>query len=417
LIFKLKNFNKMKKVHRLNVENKEVKNEVQKLHKEQGIVATFSNEGITKNILADLESGYKMFEALLQSSSDNTVSRPIQYSFADFVQERWGFAKSENGTADSFYHQLGIDPSQHTLASLYQAFPEGDTRKWLAPAIIREAIREGIISDPMYQELIRANIGVDNTSIQMPKILSSNSNIKKVSEGETIPIGTTKFGKKTVTLNKYAYGIEVSYEVLQFVPLNIIATYMEDTGNKFVRGLNTSAIQTLIAGDQSDGSESIGVIGVDSSGTLAYKDLLRGWLRMQLLGRRPSAMLANEAMSLEVLELAEFKNYIQGQPRVNLNIKTPLPQTQNHYLHSAAPANSIVLLDTLQTMMQLTAMDLMVESEKIVSKQLNGTYASMITGFTTLQRDARLVIDKSKAYSSFGLDALSWMATNDAVTL
>ncbi|MCU0439354.1 MAG: phage major capsid protein [Raineya sp.] len=407
----------MKKVHRLNVENKQVKDEVQKLHKEQGVVATFSNESLTKNIAADLKSGFKMFEALLQSGANNTVANPLQYSFADFVHERWGFSKSENGSPDSFYHQLGIDPSQHTLASLYQQFPEGETREWLAPAIIREAIREGIISDPMYQELIRANVGVNSTSVQMPKVLVSDSNVKEVSEGETIPIGTTKFGKKTVNLRKYAYGIEVSYEVLQFVPLNIIATYMEDTGNKFIRGLNTRAIKTLIEGDQADASESVGVIGVDTTNTLAYKDLLRGWLRMQLLGRRPSAMLANEVMSLEVLEMPEFKNYIQGQPRIGLNIKTPLPQTQNHYLHSAAPAKSIVLLDTLQTMMQLTAMDLMVESDRIVAKQLEGTYASMITGFSTLQRDARLVIDKSKAFSSFNFGSLPWMATNDAVEL
>lgn len=395
--------------------NKEVKPKV--LEAQSQKQSTISNESITKNILADLETGFKMFEAALKSSADNKVNRPLAYSFADFIKDRWGFAKSDNGSPDSFYHQLGIDPSQHTIDSLFQGFPQdGDTRKWLAPAIIREAIREGIIANSMYSEIIRANIGVSGTNITMPKVLASDSNVKAINEGESIVVGTTKFAQKDIKLRKFAYGIEVSYEVLAFVPLNIINTYLEDTGNKFSNGLSTLAMNTLLNGDQSNGSESAAVIGVDSTAAgIQYKDLLRAWIRMQLRGRRPVGMITGEAQALTILGLEEFKKFVVGAPQINLNIKTPIPETQNHWLHGATPSNSTILIDTTQALVQLTAMDLMLESERIVSKQISGTYASIITGFANLQRDARVVIDASLPFSSNGFP--TWLGIPDVVQL
>lgn len=382
--------------------------------KQESLVA---NDSLRNDILVDLEAGYKMFEANLKSTSDNKVQRPMDYTFADFVKERWGFAKSENGSPDSFYHMLGIDPSTHTIESLYQAFPnDPDTRKWIAPAIIREAIREGIAASTLYSEIVKANIGVSGLNVTMPKILDQDANIKATGEGESIVVGTAKFGQKDIKLRKFAYGIEMSYEVLNFVPLNILNAYLEDAGAKFSRGLTTLAIQTLLNGDQANGSQSAAVIGVDNTTTgITYRDLLRVWIRMQMRGRKPVGMISGEEQGLNTLMLDEFKKFVLGKPQLNLNIKTPIPETQSMWLNSSIPASSAVIIDTNQALIQLTAMDLMVESEKIVNKQLNGTYASMITGFSNLQRDARLILDGSKLFSTYGFP--TFMDLNDNVVM
>ncbi len=376
-----------------------------------------SNDSLRNDILLDLENGYKMFEASLKASNDNKVNRPLDYSFADFVNERWGFSKSENGSPDSFYHMLGIDPSTNTIESLYQGMPnDPDTRKWLAPAIIREALREGIAASTLYSEIVKANIGVGGLNVTMPKILDQDANIKATGEGESIVVGTAKFGQKDIKLRKFGYGIEMSYEVLNFVPLNILNTYLEDAGAKFSRGLTTLAIQALLNGDQANGSQSAAVIGVDNTTTgITYRDLLRVWIRMQMRGRRPVGMISGEVQGLNTLMLDEFKKFVIGAPQLNLNIKTPIPETQNMWLNSAIPANSTIILDTNQSIIQLTAMDLMVESEKIVNKQLNGTYATMITGFSNLQRDARVILDGSKLFTAFGFPA--FMDLNDNVVM
>lgn len=382
--------------------------------KQESLVA---NDSLRNDILVDLENGYKMFEASLKSTSDNKVQRPMEYGFADFIKERWGFAKSENGSPDSFYHMLGIDPSSHTINSLYQAFPnEPDTRKWLAPAIIREAMREGIAGSTLYSEIVKANVGVSNMNVTMPKILDQDANIKATGEGESIVVGTAKFGQKDIKLRKFAYGMEMTYEVLSFVPLNILNTYLEDAGAKFSRGLTTLAIQTLLNGDQVNGSQSAAVIGVDNTTTgITYRDLLRVWIRMQMRGRKPVGMISGETQGLNTLMLDEFKKFVVGAPQLNLNIKTPIPETQNLWLNSAIPASSTIIVDTNQALIQLTAMDLMVESEKIVNKQLTGTYASMITGFSNLQRDARVILDGSKLFSAYGFPA--FMDINDNVAM
>lgn len=402
---------------RKNLANPEIKDVVTRAQKAGENTITISNDTLTKNILADLEAGYKLFESLLKSTSENRVTKPLHYTFADFVKDRWGFAKSDNGQPDSFYHQLGIDPSIHTIDSLFQGFPnEPDTRKWLAPAVIREAIREGIYASNLYSELIRGNVGVGNMVVTMPKILAPEANVKATGEGESIVVGTAKFGQKDIRLRKFAYGIEVSYEVLAFVPLNIVNTYLEDAGAKFATGLTTLAMQVLINGDQSTGSESAAVIGVDNTTNgVQYRDILRAWVRMQLLGRRPTGLITNETQALSVLNLDEFKKFVVGAPEVRLNLKTPIPETQNHWVHSSVPNGRVLVVDTNNALVQLTAMDLMVESERIVNKQLSGTYASMITGFANLQRNARVIIDGTQTFTALPFPA--WMAVQDVVNL
>jgi hypothetical protein len=82
---------------------------------------------------------------------------------------------------------------------------------------------------------------------------------------------------------------------------------------------------------------------------------------------------------------------MQGGPVLNLN--TPLPQTQDIYTHPNIPDGKLILVDKRRFAIQLTAMPLLLESEKVVSRQIQGEFASIITGFANLFKNGRLVLD------------------------
>ena len=63
---------------------------------------------------------------------------------------------------------------------------------------------------------------------------------------------------------------------------------------------------------------------------------------------------------------------------------------------SAVPAGNVLLVDPRMSMINLQFMPLRVEDERIASRQMNGTYVSIIDGFYTIDRRARLLIDKAQ---------------------
>jgi hypothetical protein len=64
-------------------------------------------------------------------------------------------------------------------------------------------------------------------------------------------------------------------------------------------------------------------------------------------------------------------------------------------VHQAVPTKKIIFVDRTRAVVQLTAMPLLIESERIVRRQLEGQFASIMTGFANVFRDGRMVLDWS----------------------
>ena len=369
------------------------------LSKNEGKVPAKATEGqltgskIKEYILLDLPNAVKQMDSLRTADKDRA---PIEISLAQFAQEKWGFAPSENGSADSLFQLLGVEPGRHTVTSL-QNMPDFNSEyRWLIPEVIREAIRLGLRKNPVYPSLIASEINVDQPKVTMPYINMSDAMVKKVGETETIPVGSTTFGQKDVKLDKLATGLKLSDEVLQFVPLNILSIYLQDVGVNLNIGMDTAMSEVLINGDQADGSEAAPVVGVGAiaNGITYDDDLLKAWIRMGRMGRTPGAMISNEEAALNILKLEEFKRRDAWVERNTIQLQTPVPQSTNYFIHGAMPVgNQVVLVDPTSALVKLNAGSLKVDSERIAERQINGTYVSLITGFATLFRDARLVIN------------------------
>jgi len=379
----------------------------------------YSAEGIKKAIVQDLPSEMRKLDALRKGDAKQVA---VDISLGEYAQERWGFAPGEGGTADGFYRALGLNAAQTSISSLTNLGDFDEGYRFLIPEVFREAVRLGLRRPSYYQDLIRTEETVSQMQVTMPSINMSDAMVKKMGELQTFQKGTVSFGSKVSRIEKLGIGISMSDETVRFSAINLLSIFLEDVGMKLNMGLDNMAIKTLLEGDQVGGGDSVGVIGVTTANTMAYKDFLRVWIRMQRLGLSPDAMIMGEDSAMNTFEMAEFKTpYTQYANGTNpsgiaapaLNIRTPLPNNQNVIVHGGLPsANYILFVNKLNAMIKLNAAPLRVEAEREAARQADSYYVSLITGFATLKRDARLVVNKAATISAapfpdyFNVDAV-----------
>jgi len=333
----------------------------------------------------------KLAEAI-RSDKDN----PEDITLAEVVNDKF------TTSMESFYQDLGIDPSVDTIHNISTLMSEDE--RWLIPEIFREALRLGYRKAPIWPNVIAAEEQVNGLTQVLPHINMSDAAPKLLGEAETIPLGDLSFGKKTFSAFKLGRGIKISYEITQFSSLNVVSLFLQDFGIKLGHAIDVLALDTLMNGEQLDGSESAPVIGVQTPGTGAaqgstYMDLLRIWLRLGRIGRLPSVMIGGENMALRTLMFDEFRKYVYGSPREKLDVKTPVPATTNYFVHGNVPDNQEIILDPSSSIIKMNVNPLMVESEKIVSNQTEAFYASLTMGFAKMFTESALILDQTKDFN------------------
>ena len=114
---------------------------------------------------------------------------------------------------------------------------------------------------------------------------------------------------------------------------------------------------------------------------------------------------------LNFLNLDEVKNKQFGNSLLATMLASPLTMPERAYVSPRVGANKVVINDPSCSIVQLTSAPLMVETEKIISKQIEAAYASITTGFGKIQRNASVQIDGGTAWvADSASDFSSWMA-------
>jgi HK97 family phage major capsid protein len=342
-------------------------------------------------ILNDMPQNVKTLDSL-RKASKSTAGKDI--TMGEFMRAKYGFAHNEDGSMGrDFLSFLGVDSQQHSIAHLQtmSMFPDG--YNWIIPEIFRDAIRTGLRRAPIYPSLIAAEQSVSQQLYFMPSVNMSEAMPKRLNEAESIPVGELSFSQKSVKIRKVGLGLSISDEVISFSNLDVLSVFLQDLGVKMATAQDTDAINTLISGDQVDGSDAITTVGVAASGTLAYRDMLKAWVRMSRIGRTPSGIITGEDLAIDTLMLPEFKGFAGGTTLGNFNMKTPIPKSQDLMIHgSITDPDAMLFIDKSSALIKLNLNALTVDSERIASKQIQKSYVSMFTGYATLFRDARLLM-------------------------
>lgn len=326
------------------------------------------------------------------------AQRPNDVLVEDYIKLKY------NMEFDSYLYKMGINPNQDTVAMILNQ-AEVDQIRWIVPEIFRAALRKGYRGAPIYPNIIREEEQMSGPVMKVPYINMSDAAPRKVNEAETIPLGAVSFGQKEYTMFKIGRGISLTDEIKMYSSLNLVSIFLEDFGVLLGHAVDGLAIECAINGEQKDGSEAAPVIGVKTVNTVAYRDLLKILVRMSRLGRTPSTLIGGEEMAIDVLDLPEFSQRESGTTRANLNIKTPIPQNLDFFIHGGVDEDQILMLDKSAGLLKLNGFPLKVESERIVSNQTEAFYASLQVGFAKLWRDSVIILDKTKDFADNGFPA------------
>jgi len=306
-------------------------------------------------------------------------------------------------TMEKLYSELNINPMSATVGLLLDR-PDESVR-WLVPEIFRDAIRLGFINSPIHTDfIIREEAAPQPTQI-MPywDMTLLPNQPQTLGAAESIPMGQIKFGQKTVRINKSGIGIEITDEAIQYTNISLLSIFLADVGVKLGSQLSAQAINVLINGEQADGSAAAGVVGTTAAGSISFADMVKVFTRGSLRNRKWYRTIGNEDMINTLMNTPAFmerQTNPWGRPQLTLNTKTKTTYEIDAYTHNSMPEGELLMVDPDLTMVQLTAQPLRVESERIVQRQISGTYATITTGFAIVFQDGRVILNSNSNFAT-----------------
>ena len=274
------------------------------------------------------------------------------------------------------------------------------TQRFMSPEVFLAPLSLGTVQASFYPDLVVREESVAQPTVTIPKIDLSKATLKDSAEAATIEEGSVSYGSKDVKLRKKGRAIKITYEAIQYNSLSLVQLFFEDAGRILGHTLNGMAIDALVNGDVAGGSEAAAVVGVENTtNKITWFDLARLAIQGALIGRTFTQVIGNATTALLYLNLTEIKDKVQGTPLLTTQLKSPLTMPSDLFVSPGVPANQMIFQDPSMSMVQLTAMPLMVETEKIITKQLENSVATITTGFAKLQRNASVILDGSVAFS------------------
>lgn len=276
-------------------------------------------------------------------------------------------------------------------------------QRFVSPEVFLDPVSRGAVQGTYYPDLIMREIPVAQPQAIVPKIDLSDAVLANSYEAATIEEGTVSYSTKTVTLAKKTKMIKITDEAVKFSSLSLLQIFMEDFGKMMGHTINGMAVDTIINGEQSDLSEQAPVVGVASTvNGVTWYDLMRVAIQLGLVSQAGTQLLGSAQSTLDFVNLNEVKNKtFPGAPLLPVNFKGTLALPQDIYPSLKVAGGKVVINDPSSSIAQLTAQPLMVETERIASKQISGTLMSTYTGFVKIQRKASVVIDPTIVFSGF----------------
>ena len=338
----------------------------------------------------------KLTPRLVVRELEDLRSKGLDVSLGQFLTQKFGAEM----TLAHYYNELGLEPHTDSISLILD---KDEAYRWIVPEIIRDAIYKGFINQPIHRDFIAREENVSQMTVTMPyfDMTGLDNAPKPMGVAESMELGTLKYGEKQARIYKSGIGIEIADECQRYSSISMLSLFLQDVGVKLGSRLSALAIQCLISGEQADNSESAASIGVTTQNALACKDFIRMFVRGSRVNRRWTRTLGNEDTVNLMLNLDEFRrNNKDAVSELNLNLKTPVPSSLDAYCHSAVPDKKLVMVDPGVAMVQLTSVPVNVESERIVQRQVNGTYVSLTSGFAIIFRDGRVILDYGTVFNA-----------------
>jgi hypothetical protein len=267
----------------------------------------------------------------------------------------------------------------------------------LFPAFLASQIIAGLMAASLVPRLAATELRVRSHVAEKITIAdtAADRTLKWVGEGADLPKTRISRAEGTITLYKYGRLLEVSYESVRLMHLDILGLFLMRIGMQMGIDETDDAIETLIAGDGTSGS-AVTDTDAEVSGVLDYDELVRLNLAFPI-GYQMTDAVVNDTNLRTILNMPEFKDPLAGM-RFQQTGEFPTPMgAQWHRWTSTGSASfstdRILAVDNRGALAIFREDTLLEESDRLIDKQLERRALSEWVGWMKLDNQATQCLD------------------------
>ncbi len=315
------------------------------------------------------------------------------------------------GQLDAFERQMlanGIrtksDPAKGIYADTVEKFFLGTSSSdVLFPEFINRTARQAMEAPDILNELVAIKTPITGNAYKTFYVdLSTAAKQKKrVAEGAEIPTTTITGHEHSVTLNKKGRAIDMSYEYVRRMRIDMLALLIDGILQQTGLDLADDAVSVLINGDGNASTAATNFNLTALGGVVANGIDWESWLkfRLKFYPYKGITAIVDETQLIKVLGIqppvidpltlmAAMNGGTSIGGGANLAQNVFSGPMRYVYLASNTIANRVLVIDPKYALEQVTEIGAdIVETDKMIKSQFETIVLSQVTGFATLFPD------------------------------
>ena len=249
----------------------------------------------------------------------------------------------------------------------------------LFPEFVKRAIKAGMNSSAL-SEIVAARTSTNSTDCRGISIVAEENKpySSAVMEGENLPETAIKLSSSLVSMSKFGRSISTTYETIRNQRLDVLSVSLMSIGAQIANAIFAQAVGVLTEGVTADTTE----------GTFTYSELAKFWGKFGSYDM--TTIIAKPETMAEILSFEQMKN-ASGDFMSTGAVKTPFGAK---LIKSDAVADgTIVGLDRTCALEMINGSDIVLETDKLIGRQVETIAVSVTTGFAKIIPEAVRVLE------------------------
>lgn len=293
------------------------------------------------------------------------------------------YAGTPLGSLDAFERQLkrfDIRISGENCDKVEKFFVTTESAV-LFPEFVRRAVTAGM-EDTVLSELIAVKTVSDCNQYSGYRVSEVSEYTTNTSEGTALPETSITEALTPVTLKKFGRLITASYEAVRQQKLDVFAVTLRSVGKKLADAMVKSAVTTLKTGSS---------ISDISGTTLAFSDLTDLFGNFSAFDM--TSIVASPKNVAGIIAMDQFSDSVSVDERGNII----LPFGTKLIKSSQIDDDTIIGFDKRYAMEFVTSSEVVMESDKLIDRQMDAFTVSCNLAFVKLNNDAVKGINLKKS--------------------
>ena len=252
----------------------------------------------------------------------------------------------------------------------------------LFPEFVVRSVENGIDSSELLSAISAVRTKIDGLDYRgIVTQLEDLTNQTQVMEGIAIPEVNISLSNNPVELKKYGRMLVASYEALRFQKIGVFSIALRQIGEFIAHQQLGQAINVLANGN--NGNDTCETITVE--GDLAYSDLINLWNKFGQY--KMTTILVNPSVLPVLLNMAEFRDAAAGL-NFHATGKLITPFGAQIIKSDYIPENAMLAFDKNAALETVQSGDVIVDTDKLIDRQLERVAISSTCGFNRITKDA-----------------------------